>query len=367
MMVRKRITLAMLLLAGCGGGGGGGGSVSVTPAPTPVPAPAPTPAPSPSPSPTAGLPLPLTGATAPAHDPAILYDGGTFYLFTTGNLGDAEGLIAMRTSTDGLAWQLRGGSFSSIPAWAQTAVPGTSGMWAPDIVKHGNEYRLYYSISTFGRNDSAIGMASATSLNGASAAANWTDRGVVFESATTDNFNAIDPAVFSDASGRMWMALGSFWTGIKLIELDPATGLRKAGEPVRAIASRPFPGAIEAPFVVRRGDFYYLFVSFDSCCQGAASTYNTVVGRSSSPTGPYLDRDGRDMMLGGGTRILSSGQGSGDRYVGRGHVAILQNAPVGGATGDYIVYHAYDVMRNGFPTLQIQRLNWDSQGWPGVG
>ncbi|WP_052208164.1 family 43 glycosylhydrolase [Croceibacterium mercuriale] len=124
--------------------------------------------------------------------------------------------------------------------------------------------------------------------------------------------------------------------------------MRKSGDTLRSIAARPFPGAVEAPFVVRRGAFYYLFVSFDSCCQGAAGTCNTRVGRSASPAGPFVDRDRRPMMEGGGTMELDSGQGTGSRYVGRGHVAVVSQAGQ-----DYIVHHAYDTARNGLPVLQI--------------
>ncbi|WP_347304296.1 arabinan endo-1,5-alpha-L-arabinosidase [Croceibacterium sp. TMG7-5b_MA50] len=355
-------TALLFALAACGGDDDtyDGDSLLVAPTPTPAPAPLPSPSssPSPAPSPSPSGTLALTGATGPVHDPAILNDNGTFYLFATGNNGDREGLLALRTSPNLTDWTLHGGSYTALPAWTATEVPGTGGMWAPDIVKVGGEYRLYYSISRFGENRSAIGMAVATSINPAAPATTWQDRGPVIQSRSSDNYNAIDPAVFTDADGRMWMAFGSFWTGIKLIELDPATGMRRAGDTIRSIASRPFPGAVEAPFVVRRGGFYYLFVSFDACCQGAASTYNTRVGRSASPTGPYLDRDGRSMMDGGGTVVLESGQGTGSRYVGRGHVAVVAN---GGQ--DYIVHHAYDTTRNGFPVLQIQRLDW-ADGWP---
>lgn len=357
--MKRFLPLAFLALAtSCG-------SDDADPPASSIPAPAPTPSPTASPTPAPAGSLALTGATMPVHDPAILADNGTYYLFATGNNGDAEGLLALRTSTDLANWQLRGGSYRNLPAWTATVVPGTGGMWAPDIVKVGNEYRLYYSVSaTFGRNQSAIGLATATTIDPGNPAGNWVDKGPVVQSALSDDFNAIDPAVFTDEGGRMWMAFGSFWTGIKLIELDPATGLRLPNDTIRSIASRPFPGALEAPFVIRRGGYYYLFVSFDTCCQGAASTYNTVVGRATSPTGPYLDRAGRNMMEGAGTPVLASGQGTGSRYVGRGHVAVLQGATAHGRTGDFIVYHAYDTQRNGAPTLQIQALDWDADGWP---
>ena len=84
-----------------------------------------------------------------------------------------------------------------------------------------------------------------------------------------------------------------------------------------------------------------------------------MVGRSSAPDGPYVDRDGKAMLKGGGTVVLTNGQGDGSRFVGRGGDAVLQQTD-----GDYIVYHAYDTQRNGIPTLQIQRLGWTTDGWP---
>lgn len=358
-MIRSRLPFAalVLVLAGCNGisGGDTSGNIQAPAIPTPTPTPTAT---ATTPPPPVGLAL--TGDTMPAHDPAIIKDGNTYYLFTTGSVTDREGLLATRTSTDLTGWTWRGAAYTALPAWAKAAVPGTEGIWAPDIVKRGGEYRLYYSVSTFGRNQSAIGLTTSNALNQNSPATGWTDKGAVIQSNTTDNFNAIDPAVFTDAEGREWMAFGSFWSGIKMVRLDPATGLRLAGDTtIHALASRPAPGAVEAPFVVRRGEFYYLFASFDECCKGADSTYNTVVGRSRTVTGPYLDKTGRSMLDGGGSAVLTSGRGTGARYVGRGHVAVLQEA-----AGDHIVYHAYDTQRNGAPTLQIQRLTWDADGWP---
>lgn len=319
-----------------------------------------------APAPREGGPMPssasvqLRGAISPAHDPSILKDGDRYYLFTTGNAGDAAGLLALRTSGDLHAWTLRGGSYTALPGWARAAVPGATGMWAPDISKAGNEYRLYYAVSTFGSNHSAIGLATANRIDPAAPAAHWVDRGAVIQSRPGDDFNAIDPMAFSDADGRSWLVFGSFWTGIKLIRIDPATGLRLAGDTApRSLARRSTPGAVEAPFIVRHGAYYYLFVSFDSCCKGRASTYNTVVGRASAPDGPYVDREGIPMLQGGGTPVLANGQGDGSRFVGRGGASILQQAD-----GDHIVYHAYDRQRNGRPTLRIQPLRWTNAGWP---
>lgn len=346
-------------LSACDGTSGGEGPGQVGGAPAPTPTPTPTPSATATPPPSSGLEL--TGDIMPAHDPAIIRDGNTWFLFTTGSQNDREGMLAMRTSSDLTAWTWHGPAYRTLPDWARQSLPDATGIWAPDIVRRGGEYRLYYSISNaFGRNRSAIGLTVNNALNSNSPASGWTDRGPVVQSVETDNFNAIDPAVFTDADGREWMAFGSFWSGIKMVELDPATGLRLNGaDTIHSLASRPFPGAVEAPFVVRRDGFYYLFVSFDTCCDGVNSTYNTVVGRSRTVTGPYVARDGRAMMEGGGTPVLPNAQGTGARFVGRGHVAVLQDTG-----GDHIVYHAYDRERNGAPTLRVQRLNWDTDGWP---
>ncbi|KRC79175.1 arabinan endo-1,5-alpha-L-arabinosidase [Sphingomonas sp. Root241] len=298
----------------------------------------------------------MAGDIAPVHDPAIIRQGDTFYLFTTSQERDGKGLIHIRTSKDLANWARAPSIFTELPAWVKDAVPGARGIWAPDVSFSHGEYRVYYSVSTFGKNRSAIGLVTSPSLENP----RWTDKGLVFRSGQKDDFNAIDPNVFDDAEGRQWMAFGSFWSGLKLIRLDPATGLRSAeDDKVHAIARRGGPGAIEAPFVIRRGKFHYLFASFDFCCRGAASTYYTVVGRSKDPEGPYLDREGKKMMDGGGLLVLHADLDPSKRFAGPGHIAILREPE-----RDYIVYHAYDTQARGVPTLRIQPLDWTDDGWP---
>jgi arabinan endo-1,5-alpha-L-arabinosidase len=298
----------------------------------------------------------IKGDVTPVHDPAIIRQGDTYYLFSTSQERDGKGLIHVRTSKDLATWTRTDSVFAAMPAWARAAVPGTRGIWAPDVSKTADEYRVYYSISTFGKNRSAIGLVTTPSLEEPV----WTDKGAVVRSDSRDDFNAIDPNVFDDAQGRQWMTFGSFWTGIKLIRLDPATGMRSAEDhKVYSLARRRDPGAVEAPFVVRRDDYYYLFVSFDFCCRGAKSSYFTVVGRAKSPTGPYKDRDGKDMMDGGGFPVLHASLDKSGRFAGPGHPAVMAD---GGR--HYIVYHAYDVQKGGVPTLRIQPLGWSEDGWP---
>ena len=113
--------------------------------------------------------------------------------------------------------------------------------------------------------------------------------------------------------------------------------------------------AIEAPFIVRHGRFYYLFVSFDLCCRGIHSTYRVMVGRSKKVTGPYADAEGKAMLSGGGTQLLAGNA----RWLGPGGESLLQRAG-----GDVMVFHAYDA-QTGKPALQVSTITWDGR-WPHV-
>ncbi|MEG1118502.1 MAG: family 43 glycosylhydrolase, partial [Janthinobacterium sp.] len=130
-----------------------------------------------------------------------------------------------------------------------------------------------------------------------------------------DEWNAIDSNIVTDKQGTPWMAFGSFWNGIKLVKLNADwktiaepqewhSLARRAPLPPRAGEFKPAPEEIEAPFIFQRGNDYFLFVSWGLCCQKEKSTYHLAVGRSKSVTGPYLDKDGRDMAQGGGTVVL---------------------------------------------------------------
>ncbi len=313
----------------------------------------------PAPRPAKSINERLSGSITPVHDPAIIREGDTFHLFTTGHVGRKEGLIPWRTSKNLVDWTYRGAVFPALPAWATERIKGTKGLWAPDIVHAGGEFRLYYSVSTFGSNRSAIGLATTPTLDPDTPGYGWTDKGMVIESNPTDNYNAIDPNVFVAGDGRHWMTFGSFWGGIRIFELDPGTGKRKEGAALHAIAARPAPGAVEAPFLIERGGYYYLFVSYDFCCRGVNSTYFTVVGRSKDILGPYIDFKGRPLMNSGGTPVLHADLDPKKRWRGPGHIAILREP-----NRDYIVYHAYDARNKGASTLRIQPLGWTGDGWP---
>jgi arabinan endo-1,5-alpha-L-arabinosidase len=277
------------------------------------------------------------------HDPTMVEKPGGGYLIA--HTGDNLRLL---TSADLETFTDAGAVFPDGAAWTTGYTKGSTALWAPDISYRNGRYYLYYSASTFGSNHSAIFLA--TSVTGESGS--WTDEGLVIESSKGSNFNAIDPHLYADDAG-WWLTFGSFWSGIKQIALDPATG-RPAGPgaaPV-ALAARG-DTAVEAPYLVKHGDHYYLWVSFDACCKGAASTYRTVVGRSDSPNGPFSDRNGTPMTAGGGTEILA-GHGS---VHGPGHPAVLTT---GG--GELLIYHYY--ADTGTPHLGLNGLGYDAEGWP---
>jgi arabinan endo-1,5-alpha-L-arabinosidase len=301
----------------------------------------------------------LAGNLSPVHDPCIIKQGDTYHLFSTSQASEKPGLIHWRTSPDLVTWTLVGAVMPALPDWAQKAVPGTRGAWAPDIALINGRYHLYYALSTFGKNRSVIALQSTTTLDRADPAFGWRDEGVVIASQASDDFNAIDANVIVTADGRCWMSLGSFWSGLKLVELDPATGKPKPGAPLTALARRPRPDAIEAPYIIARQGWFYLFASFDFCCRGAESSYYTVVGRSRAVAGPYVDRNGKAMLDGGGFIVLHADLDPAKRFKGPGHVAVLRDGD-----RDLIIYHAYDARKVGAPTLRIQPLAWTDDGWP---
>ena len=300
----------------------------------------------------------LTGDLVPTHDPVIIREGGTYHVFGTG--------LSSKTSPDLVNWTAQPGPlFAKLPDWALAAVPGAKDMWAPDISFWNGRYHLYYSVSTFGSNRSAIGLATSPTLDPKAPGYGWKDEGLVVMSKESSDFNAIDPNHVIDRQGKHWLALGSFWTGIKLFELDPATGKPRdpAAKPLslaRRHAPAGGPAPVEAPFIVDHKGYYFLFVSYDYCCKGVNSTYYTVVGRAKDIRGPYLGKDGSKLMNGEGTIFLRADLQEKERFRGPGHPGFLHDTD----GKDYVVYHAYDKQKGGAPTLRIAPVSWSADGWP---
>jgi arabinan endo-1,5-alpha-L-arabinosidase len=286
------------------------------------------------------------------HDPStIIRCKDEYWIFYTGTG------IRSAYSKDLITWLPgpRMGALTAAP-WVATAVPNNrrNNFWAPEVTKLGDNYLLYYAVSSFGSPVSAIGLASSPTLDPADPAYRWTDQGIVVQSQRADNFNAIDPAIASDAEGGLWMSFGSFWSGIKLVQLDPGTGKRIA--PDSKIYSLAHHSSIEASYIYRHGDYFYLMVNWGACCRGVNSTYNIRVGRSEKITGPYVDKEGIDMMNDGGTLLL----GSEGQFIGPGQAGILaENGK------EWISFH-YEADTRRRNTLAIRPLSWDKDGWPVV-
>ncbi len=305
------------------------------------------------------------------HDPVMIKQDSTYYLFCTG-WG-----ITMRSSKDLVHWERGQRVFDRPPEWTQEVVEGFRGhMWAPDIAYFNGEYYLYYSVSAFGKNTSAIGLATNKTLHPNDPAYEWVDHGIVIQSIPgKTNWNAIDPNLILAKDGTPYLSFGSFWNGLKLVKMSadaksvaedlatiPTIATRKAkssdtnppatdNNPVDAGGN-----AIEAPFIFRKGDMFYLFASIDYCCKGVESTYKMIVGRSKNVQGPYLDKKGKSLENGGGSILL---QGN-ERWHGVGH-----NSAYTFEDKDYLVFHGYDGDKGGRPMLLIKELEWD-EGWPVV-
>jgi len=308
----------------------------------------------------------LTGDTLPVLDPSMIRQGSTYYSFSTDVAGFPTGSnLPIHCSQDRVNWTACGSVFpQGIPAWVQDSVPGVVGLWAPDISYFNGEYHLYYNGSLLHTQQTVIGLVTNATLDPKDSAYKWVDRGQVLESSPGDDFNALDPTILVDQDGSVWLTYGSYWSGIKQRQIDPDTGMLLASNPMRYdLATRPgVPhNPIEGASLVRRGGYYYLFVSVDYCCEANTSTnnYKQAVGRSTSPHGPFVDEDGTPMMNGGGTVLIE-----GDSNWG---------APGGGTAfidagnGDsLIIFHAHNLAKSGHPYQWLKKLDW-LNGWPIIG
>ena len=307
-----------------------------------------------------------------AHDPVAAFCDGRYYVFTTG--------LTVMSSADLEHWRFEERVLPDTPQWAKDK--GFRGMpWAPDIQFINGKWYLYYSYSHFGKNISAIGVATNKTLNPDSPDFKWEDQGMIVESIPgRDEWNAIDANVIVDGEGTGWLCFGSFWRGIKMFKLDGTFTRMAEPQEWYPLCRRPEGtapiiaggadglqldprgsdfdagnGAVEAPFLFRHGGYYYLFVSYDLCCRGKNSTYNVVVGRSEKVMGPYIDKDGVSLMQGGGT-VVAKGD---ERYAGMGHCAVVT---FGGQ--DYMFLHGYDGLADYRSKLLVGKISWTADGWP---
>lgn len=299
------------------------------------------------------------------HDPVMIEHDSTYYLFSTG------AGISVQSSLDMKSWSREEPVFSEPPEWVLDLHPDFQNhIWAPDIAEHDDTFYLYYSISQFGSNKSAIGVATNQTLDPKDPNFEWVDHGPVVQSVPgRDMWNAIDPNLSFDDKGRPWLTFGSYWLGIKIVKLNKNLKELASPESWHTLASRhrywkiderdagsSISGDIEAPFIFKKNGYYYLFASWDQCCSGEDSTYKIVVGRSKNIEGPYLDKTDQKMIHGGGTLVAKGN----DKWTAVGH-----NAAYTFDETDFLVFHGYDNADEGSAKLIIKEISWDN-GWPAI-
>ncbi|OMF14481.1 arabinan endo-1,5-alpha-L-arabinosidase [Paenibacillus amylolyticus] len=303
-----------------------------------------------------------------AHDPAIIKTDQGYYVYSTDVrvAGEARPGVMVRKSDDLINWTWVGQALSGIPQEALDWT-GAVNLWAPDVIQAGDTYRMYYSASSFGSTQSAIGLQTSSSPEGP-----WTDEGLVVKTSANeqDKLNAIDANPIVDAEGNSWMVYGSFFDGIYIAPLDPETGKFKDEGYGTRIAARDRAteeGAVEGPYIVYNPEFkkYYLFVSYDSLFED----YNVRVARADSITGPYTDINGMNMLdtehlpqYEIGTKILGGYRFTeGEGWVAPGHNSVLKDGE-----DYYIVHHARGETDKNWPYLHVRKMLWTKDGWPVV-
>lgn len=271
------------------------------------------------------------------HDPSTIMEcDGKYYTFGTGS----GGLI----SEDGWVWH------------SGAVRPG--GGAAPDAMKIGDRYLVVYGSTgggLGGGHDGKINTMWNKTLDPNSPDFKYTEPVVVASSQNMEDCDAIDPGLLLDPKdGRLWLSYGTYFGFIRLVELDPKTGHRVKGNKEINIAID-----CEATALMYRDGWYYLLGTHGTCCDGANSTYNIVVGRSRKVTGPYIDNMGRDMLEGGGKMVVAAG----GRVTGPGHFGrfIVEDG-----VEKMSCHYEADLDQSGRSVLAIRPLLWKN-GWPVAG
>ncbi|KAL7621036.1 hypothetical protein AAE478_008348 [Parahypoxylon ruwenzoriense] len=300
-------------------------------------------------------PKACSGTCVNTHDPSIIRrSDGTYFRFSTG------GKIAVHTAPDITGpWTYKG---AALPSGSSIDLGGNQDLWAPEVAFIGNTYYLYYSVSTFGVQDSAIGVATSSSMD----VGTWTDLGSTgIRSSSGKPYNAIDPNIIN-VDGTYLLTFGSFWKDIYQVAMRNPPKAVASGTNSYQLAYDPATTAEEGAFVFKHGSYYYLFYSKGQCCgydsnkPAAGGEYKIMVCRSSSATGGFVDTSGRACTNGGGTVVLES---HGNVY-GPGGQGVYDDPTYGP-----IIYYHYVDTRIGFADGQKQ-FGWNtinfSSGWPVV-
>lgn len=275
-------------------------------------------------------------------DPSIIKgEDGYFYLYATEDIRN----LPIHRSKDLVNWEFLGTAFTDEN---RPDFEPNGGIWAPDINKIGDKYVLYYSMSVWGGEwTCGIGCAVSDRPEGP-----FKDCGMMFRSNGIKVQNSIDPFYIED-NGHKYLFWGSF-RGIYAIELsEDGLSLKSGSSPVQIAGT-----AYEGTYIHKRVGYYYMFASIGSCCEGLKSTYTTVVGRSTSLFGPYLDKKGQSMMDNHHEILIHKN----DSFVGTGHNSEIVSDNAG---TDWLFYHAVSVANPDGRVLMLDKIDW-IDGWPSV-
>ena len=282
-------------------------------------------------------------------DPSVVQaPDGAFYAYGTGG--------TCRKSYDLVHWEDMGIALKR-PTWNDSVRTDKEGkvhpmrfsLWALDVSRVGKKYLVHYASAYWGNaTRTGLGVAEGTSPT------EFTDCGKMFCSTEIGVQNSIDPCYVKD-KGKKYLIWGSF-RKLYMGRLTKDGKRIKNPSHLTQVAGTAFEGAM----VYKRKGYYYLFASVGTCCEGAKSTYHTVVGRSKKLAGPYVDRQGGRMLDNHYETVIKGN----DRWKGPGHNSEIITDKEGDT---WLLYHAYDALdpEKGRVML-LDKLLWDEEGWPYV-
>lgn len=278
-----------------------------------------------------------------APDPSVIRaDDGTFYAFTTQSLyGDSKVNLPILQSADLVEWSLVGDALPTLPEWALTGEDADT--WAPHVLRHSGKYYLYFSARSARTRTMGIGVATAEQLEGP-----WTAKQKPL--ITGPRYTTIDPFVRRTKTGKLFMYWGSAGEPLRIQQLA-VNGFSLVGEPTSVLfpSGRAYESLVEAPWIVRRNGYFYLFYSGDRCCYAQAH-YAVLVARSRMKEGPFKRYRGNPIVA------------ANNSFTAPGHISTIADA----AGGCWMLYHAMDAAEeSGLRYLMLDRIRWRN-GWPRI-